>query len=104
WHLKLLATSCRVVSFGVGATVLSWLIGHAADAGVHLVADFRRTERNRIMEITYRFLGFQDSSCPCHESHDDDIERLHLVPSRREAPTAIQLIAPDLKSPSSARE
>jgi methoxymalonate biosynthesis protein len=106
WHLKLLATSCRVVSFGVGATVLTWLIGHAADAGVHLVADFRPTERNRIMEITYRFLGFQDSSCPCHDllSQQDDIERLHLVPGRREVPTAVQLIAPDLKSPASARE
>ncbi len=106
WHLKLLATSCRVVSFGVGATVLSWLIGHAADAGVHLVADFRATGRNRIMEITYRFLGFRDSGCPCHDllPECDDITCLHLVPSRREAPTAIQLIAPDLKSPSSARE
>jgi methoxymalonate biosynthesis protein len=106
WHLKLLATSCRVVSFGVGATVLTWLIGHASDAGVHLVADFRATERNRIMEITYRFLGFQDSSCPCHDllSQQDDIERLHLVPGRREVPTAVQLIAPDLKSPASARE
>ena len=106
WHLKLLATSCRVVSFGVGATVLTWLIGHAADAGVHLVADFRPTERNRIMEITYRFLGFQDSSCPCHDllSQQDDIQRLHLVPGRREVPTAVRLIAPDLKSPASARE
>jgi methoxymalonate biosynthesis protein len=106
WHLKLLATSCRVVSFGVGATVLNWLISHAADAGVHLVADFRATERNRIMEITYRFLGFNDSGCPCHGSlpQRDGIDRMHLVPDRREAPTTMQLHAPDLKSPSSARE
>jgi methoxymalonate biosynthesis protein len=106
WHLKLLATSCRVVSLGVGATVMTWLIGHASDAGVHLVADFRATERNRIMEITYRFLGFNDSGCPCHDllPQRDDIQRLHLVPDRREMPTTVQLIAPDLKSPSSARE
>ena len=106
WHLKLLATSCRVVSFGVGATVLTWLIGHAWDAGVHLVADFRATERNRIMEITYRFLGFNDFGCLCHDllPQHDGIERLHLVPDPRELPTTMRLIAPDLKSPSSARE
>jgi methoxymalonate biosynthesis protein len=106
WHLKLLATSCRVVSFGVGATVLTWLISHASDAGVHLVADFRATERNRIMEITYRFLGFNDFGCPCHNllPQRDGIERMHLVPDPREVPTTMQLLAPDLKSPSSARE
>jgi methoxymalonate biosynthesis protein len=106
WHLKLLATSCRVVSFGVGTTVLNWLIGHAADAGVHLIADFRATERNRIMEITYRFLGFNDSGCPCHNllPQRDGIQRMHLVPEPREVPTTMQLRAPDLKSPSSARE
>ena len=105
WHLKLLATSCRVVSFGVGARVLTWLISHASDAGVHLVADFRATERNRIMEVTYRFLGFNDVDCRCHSlsPQRDGIGRLHLVPDVREAPTTMQLIAPDLKSPSSAR-
>ncbi|MEU5948564.1 hypothetical protein ABZ793_23810 [Micromonospora sp. NPDC047465] len=55
WHLKLLATSCQVVSFGVGAVILNWLAGEAAAAGAHLLADFRRTERNRMMEIAYRF-------------------------------------------------
>ncbi|MGA7050143.1 MAG: HAD-IIIC family phosphatase [Mycobacterium sp.] len=106
WHLKLLATSCRVVSFGVGTNILNWLISHAADAGVHLVADFRATERNRIMEITYRFLGFNESDCPCHIllPQRDGIERMHLIPDPREAPTTMQLVAPDLKSPSSARE
>ena len=39
---KLLATSCRVVSFGAGAAILNWLVDQAARAGVHLVADFRR--------------------------------------------------------------
>lgn len=106
WHLKLLATSCRAVSFGVGATLLNWLISHAADAGVHLVADFRATERNRIMEVTYRFLGFNDAVCPCHDSLPQrvGIERMHLVPEPRELPTTMQLLAPDLNSPSSARE
>jgi methoxymalonate biosynthesis protein len=58
WHLKLLTTSCRVISFGVGSTILNWLINQAALAHAHLVADFRDTDRNRIMEIAYRFAGF----------------------------------------------
>ncbi|MFF1795338.1 HAD-IIIC family phosphatase, partial [Kitasatospora sp. NPDC058263] len=58
WHLKLLATSCRVVTFGAGAVILNWLIDQAARSGAHLVADFRRTERNRMMDIAYRFAGF----------------------------------------------
>lgn len=60
WHLKLLATSCRVVAFGAGAVLLSWLTDQAASAGVNVVADFRRTDRNRMMEIAYRFAGFTD--------------------------------------------
>ena len=62
WHLKLLATSCRVVSFGAGAVILNWLIDQAARAGVHLAADFRPTDRNRMMDIAYRFAGFTDGT------------------------------------------
>ena len=60
WHLKLLATSCRVVSFGAGSVLLRWLTDQAAAAGAHLVADFRPTDRNRMMEVAYRFAGFTD--------------------------------------------
>jgi hypothetical protein len=37
WHLKLLATSCRVVAVGAGTVLLTWLVDQAAGAGVHLV-------------------------------------------------------------------
>jgi methoxymalonate biosynthesis protein len=107
WHLKLLATSCRVVSFGAGAAILNWLVDQAARAGAHLVADFRPTERNRMMDIAYRFAGFTDEPCGCRASvppaveADQDaagagIQRLHLTPDRRPAPTTIRLTAPDL--------
>ncbi|ATE54639.1 HAD-IIIC family phosphatase [Actinosynnema pretiosum] len=65
WHLKLLATSCRVVPYGVGSVLLDWLCGQALEAGAHLVADFRRTDRNRMMEIAYRFAGYDDADCAC---------------------------------------
>ncbi|MFC4564377.1 HAD-IIIC family phosphatase [Nocardiopsis mangrovi] len=100
WHLKLLATSCRVVSFGVGAVIVNWLVDQAARCGTHLVADFRPTDRNRIMEIAYRFAGFTEESCVCHTALAlapvDGIQRLHLHPASRPAPDTMRLTAPDL--------
>jgi methoxymalonate biosynthesis protein len=100
WHLKLLATSCRVVSYGAGTTVLGWLIGQAHAADVHLAADFRPTDRNRMMEIAYRFAGFEEQSCPCTPPAGADappgLQRLHLLPTARPAPTTVRLTAPDL--------
>ncbi|ONI75274.1 hypothetical protein ALI144C_41840 [Actinosynnema sp. ALI-1.44] len=106
WHLKLLATSCRVVSFGAGAVLLNWLISEAAAAGAHLAADFRRTDRNRMMEIAYRFAGFTDDRCGCLDSlpgNDSDPERAgiefrHLVADRRPEPTTMRVEAPALDS------
>jgi methoxymalonate biosynthesis protein len=101
WHLKLLATSCRVVSFGAGAVILNWLIDQAARAGAHLAADFRRTDRNRMMDIAYRFAGFTEESCPCLTELGlavgrDDIQCLHLTAGPRDAPSTMRLISPDL--------
>ncbi|KDN16112.1 HAD-IIIC family phosphatase [Amycolatopsis rifamycinica] len=97
WHLKLLATSCRVVSFGAGATVLNWLITEAAAAGAHLVADFRPTARNRIMEVAYRFAGFADEHCACLAGlpapESADTQRLHITPAPRPAPATLRLTA-----------
>lgn len=100
WHLKLLATSCRVVSFGAGAAILNWLISQAARADAHLVADFRPTDRNRMMEIAYRFAGLTEGPCVCldtlPEPGAEDIRRLHLVPALRDPHAAIRITAPDL--------
>jgi methoxymalonate biosynthesis protein len=100
WHLKLLATSCRVVSFGAGATILRWLTDQAARAGVHLMADFRPTERNRMMEIAYRFAGFEDrpgtgvAALPAPTV--EGVQHLYLEPTRQEPSATIRLIAPEL--------
>ncbi|MEV7422099.1 HAD-IIIC family phosphatase [Streptomyces sp. NPDC091212] len=100
WHLRLLATSCRVVAFGAGTIILNWLVDQAARAGVHLLADFRATDRNRMMEIAYRFAGFEERPCDCRGPAPgragEDVQLLHLVPERRAAPTTARLIAPDL--------
>jgi methoxymalonate biosynthesis protein len=100
WHLKLLATSCRVVSFGAGAVILNWLIDQAAQAGAHLAADFRPTARNRMMDIAYRFAGFAEDPCACTAelsvSAEEGVQCLHLAAAARPAPTTMRLIAPDL--------
>ncbi|GAB2934655.1 HAD-IIIC family phosphatase [Streptomyces heilongjiangensis] len=121
WRLKLLATSCRVVAFGVGTVLINWLADQAARAGVHLLADFRATDRNRMMEIAYRFAGFTgvaDQPCDCwseirvrqiHAGGGEDgaedgdgtaggIQLLHLLAERRRPPTTLRLIAADLTS------
>ena len=90
-----------MVSFGAGAVILRWLTDQAAIAGAHLIADFRRTERNRMMEIAYRFAGFSDDLCDCRAavgSGEDGIERLHLTTSRQCAPTTLRVLAPVLAS------
>jgi methoxymalonate biosynthesis protein len=100
WHLKLLATSCRVVSFGAGAVILNWLIDQAARATVHLTADFRPTERNRMMDVAYRFAGFTDEPCDCTAklaaTSQEGVQRLHLLANARSGPTTMRLEAPDL--------
>lgn len=98
WQLKLLATSCRVVTYGVGTVILHWLIDQAARAGVHLIADFRATQRNRMMEIAYRFAGFDEQGCRCRAAiaPENDITRLHLLPSYRTPPDTMRLTAPEL--------
>jgi methoxymalonate biosynthesis protein len=106
WHLKLLATSCRVVTWGAGSTILNWLSDQAFRAGAHLVADLRRTDRNRMMEVAYRFAGFTDENCSCRGDLDPPrlpLERLHLRPTAQPASPTITVTATDIVKPSSVR-
>ncbi|HEY0935276.1 MAG TPA: HAD-IIIC family phosphatase [Trebonia sp.] len=104
WHLKLLATSCRVVTFGAGTVLLNWLVDQAAQAGAHLAADFRATDRNRMMDVAYRFAGLSDERCDClaavgisaDSDGSADIQCLHLAAGRRPEPTTMKVVAPDL--------
>lgn len=60
WHIRLLLMSCRTVSRGVGTVLLSFLMKKAKEEGKVLRADFRRTERNRQMLMTYQFANFKE--------------------------------------------
>jgi FkbH-like protein len=59
WLIKLLLMSCRVMSRGVGAVLLNYIMHLAREAGVCLQADFVANERNRMMLVTYRLAGFK---------------------------------------------
>lgn len=59
-HIKLLLMSCRTMSRGVGSVLLAFLIRQAAAENRRLTADFRRTDRNRQMLVTYQFSNFKE--------------------------------------------
>ncbi|SHJ63046.1 HAD-superfamily phosphatase, subfamily IIIC/FkbH-like domain-containing protein [Clostridium cavendishii DSM 21758] len=60
WTLKLLLMSCRVVSRGVGTIILNYIARLAQKNNVRLLAEFVKTDRNRMMYITYKFGGFKE--------------------------------------------
>ena len=58
--LKLLIVSCRVMTRGVGAALLTHAVRVAAEKGKRLRAEYLETEYNRIMYITYKLAGFEE--------------------------------------------
>lgn len=60
WTIKLLLMSCRVISRGVGTAMLTHIIDLARKHGVRLQAQFVPNDRNRMMNITFRFAGFRE--------------------------------------------
>ncbi|WP_034327383.1 HAD-IIIC family phosphatase [Alkaliphilus transvaalensis] len=60
WIIKLLLMSCRVISRGVGSILLNHILTLGKKAGVKVLAEFKPTDRNRMMYITYKFAGFEE--------------------------------------------
>jgi FkbH-like protein len=90
WYLRLLLMSCRVVSRGVGTVLLNHVIELADRAGAALRADFVETGRNRMMQITYAFAGFQELT------REGEAVTLELTtPRTQPQPGFVTVIAPD---------
>ncbi len=60
WKLKLLLMSCRVMARGVGMVMLSHILKLASAAGTPVCAEFIRTDRNRMMYLTFKMSGFKE--------------------------------------------
>ena len=81
WDIKLLLMSCRVMSRGVGSVVINHVRSLARAAGVRLLADFVANDRNRMMYMTYRFLGFREIGKDAdHVRFEADLENIPAVP------------------------
>jgi len=62
WHLKMLLMSCRVLSRSAGSILMTYIMQQARHEGKRLLADFRPTDRNKMMYVTYRFANFRELS------------------------------------------
>jgi FkbH-like protein len=81
WSIRLLLMSCRVMSRGVGGVMLGYILRAARDAGARLQAEFIRSDRNRMMLITYRLAGFRIvAEEGDHLVLEHDLERIHPAP------------------------
>ena len=61
-RIKLLLMSCRVMSRGVGSAILIYLARLKKKLNKPMFAEFKTTDRNRIMYITYKIMGFDEIS------------------------------------------
>jgi FkbH-like protein len=82
--IKLLLMSCRVLSKGVGSALLVLMTQLAAERGKTLAADFVDTGRNRMMYLTYKFMGFEEAN--------EEGTKLAYKGGRREYPDYFRMI------------
>ena len=79
----MLLMSCRVMSRGVGTVLLSHIMQEAKAQRVKLLADFRKTDRNKMMYIAYRFANFREASSDGEGNSilENDLLRIQPFPS-----------------------
>lgn len=82
-HLRLLLMSCRVMSRGVGTVLLNYIMKRCREQGRILLADFKKTSKNRQMYITYKFEGFYevDSDDTDNVMFQNDLTRIQDTPA-----------------------
>jgi FkbH-like protein len=76
WCVDLFLMSCRVMSRGVGGVILTALRTTCRNRQLRLAAQFRETDRNRMMFVTYRFAGFKEDG----ERLLNDLTRIPALP------------------------
>ncbi len=86
-RIKLLLMSCRVMSRGVGSAILIYLAKLAKSLDKPLFAEFRTTDRNRIMYITYKMMGFDEL-----ENNDGDVLLEYTSEEEKDYPDYLEVI------------
>lgn len=75
--------SCRVMSRGVGSVLLTYIMQQAKNDNKLLRADFRQTDRNRMMYVTYRFANFNEITNDGNGNivFENNLSQIQLFPS-----------------------
>ncbi len=92
WRLEMMLMSCRVVSRGVGTVLLNYIMKEAKRNNKRLLADFRDTGRNRMMQICFRFAGFKEKSSDGNGNYvlEHDLENIQDFPDYIEISTNVK--------------
>lgn len=91
-RIKLLLMSCRVMTRGIGSALLVYVIKLAAQKGKRLVADFIDTGRNRVMYITYKLMGFEETGPDESPGENGMIELEYRGSGEKEYPSYLKFI------------
>jgi len=62
WVIELFIMSCRVMTRGVGSAVMNCILSNAKKCGVELYAEFKHTNKNKMMYMAYIMAGFTKKS------------------------------------------
>ncbi|MBN3471252.1 HAD-IIIC family phosphatase [Pseudomonas savastanoi pv. phaseolicola] len=87
--IKMLLVSCRVMSRGIGSMLLIYAMKYAESRKLKLVAEYRPTGRNRIMEVTYGMANFKTSG-----ERDDTLLLVNDLDSVPNYPAYLKIITP----------
>lgn len=58
WMIELLIMSCRVLTRGIGTILIDFILNKAQSEKCAVYAKFRKTQRNKMMYMTYIMAGF----------------------------------------------
>ncbi|HBN82297.1 MAG TPA: hypothetical protein DDZ89_00475, partial [Clostridiales bacterium] len=97
YTVKLLLMSCRVMNKGIGTAFLIYCIKLAQSQNKDLFAEFLHTDRNRVMYITYKMMGFEEEGEEPGDTDDDSQQVLLKYTSKhhKDFPSYLDVKAPD---------
>lgn len=91
--LQLLLMSCRVISRGVGASLIGYVADRALARGGRSFAEFVPTDVNRVMLVALRFAGFAPVPAPTDEDVSTQGILLEYTSTPARRPTHLRIVA-----------